>query len=183
VIPPPLLLCADDPLQVSGCSDVWCSTPWVPFASSGASLLRPHDGVGVGYLQTPRHLMSRPILLAETSKRLTYEEQAVFPENAPSLRESAWPPPTASTATLPARYRLFRATCPCERAMLDISNILDWCMYLKNALLNTFFFASDFVLARGIANAMGETDVNEAHRKLLGDVAPIDTAPARPRSP
>jgi hypothetical protein len=47
--------------------------------------------------------------------------------------------------------------------MLDISNILDWCMYLKNALLNAFFFAFDFVLAHGIANAMGETDVNEAH--------------------
>jgi hypothetical protein len=49
----------------------------------------------------------------------------------------------------------------------------DWCIYLNNALLNTFFFASDFVLVHGMANAMGETDVNEAHRKLLGDIAPI----------
>jgi hypothetical protein len=49
----------------------------------------------------------------------------------------------------------------------------DWCMYLQDALLNTFFFASDFVLVHGVANAMGEKDVNEAHRKLLGDVAPI----------
>jgi hypothetical protein len=49
----------------------------------------------------------------------------------------------------------------------------DWCMYLNNALLNTFFFASDFVLVHGMANAMGETDVNEAHCKLLGDIAPI----------
>ena len=49
----------------------------------------------------------------------------------------------------------------------------DWCMYLNNALLNTFFFASDFVLVHGMANAMGEPDVNEAHRKLLGDIAPI----------
>jgi hypothetical protein len=49
----------------------------------------------------------------------------------------------------------------------------DWCMYLNNALLNTFFFASDFVLVHGMMNAMGETDVNEAHRKLLGDIAPI----------
>jgi len=49
----------------------------------------------------------------------------------------------------------------------------DWCMYLNDALLNTFFFASDFVLVHGMANAMGETDVNEAHRKLLGDIAPI----------
>ena len=49
----------------------------------------------------------------------------------------------------------------------------DWCMYLNNALLNSFFFASDFVLVHGLANAMGELDVNEAHRKLLGDIAPI----------
>jgi hypothetical protein len=49
----------------------------------------------------------------------------------------------------------------------------DWCMYLNDALLNTFFFASDFVLVHGMTNAMGETDVNEAHRKLLGDIAHI----------
>jgi hypothetical protein len=49
----------------------------------------------------------------------------------------------------------------------------DWCMYLNDTLLNTFFFASDFVLVHGMANAMGEADVNEAHRKLLGDIAPI----------
>ena len=28
-------------------------------------------------------------------------------------------------------------------------------------------------LIHGMANAMGERDVNEAHRKLLGDIAPI----------
>src|SRR5262249_49566248 len=49
----------------------------------------------------------------------------------------------------------------------------DWCMYGQDAVLNTFFFASDHVLVHGIANAMGEADVNEAHRKLLGDIAPI----------
>jgi hypothetical protein len=49
----------------------------------------------------------------------------------------------------------------------------NWCIYMNNALLNTFFFASDFVLVHGMANAMGETDVNEAHGKLLGDIAPI----------
>jgi hypothetical protein len=49
----------------------------------------------------------------------------------------------------------------------------DWCMYLNNALLNTFFFVSDFVFVYGMASAMGETDVSEAHRKLLGDIAPI----------
>lgn len=35
----------------------------------------------------------------------------------------------------------------------------DWCMYLNSAALNTFFFASDYVLVHGMANAMGETDV------------------------
>ena len=49
----------------------------------------------------------------------------------------------------------------------------DWCMYLNNALLNSFFFASDFVFVHGLANTMGEPDVNEAHRKLLGDIAPV----------
>ena len=49
----------------------------------------------------------------------------------------------------------------------------DWCMYVNDALLNTCFFVSDFVLVHGMANALGETDVNEAHRKLLGDIAPI----------
>jgi len=49
----------------------------------------------------------------------------------------------------------------------------DWCMYVQDAVLNTFFFVSDHVLVHGMANAMGETDVNEAHRKLLGDIAPL----------
>jgi hypothetical protein len=49
----------------------------------------------------------------------------------------------------------------------------DWCMYVNDGLLNTHFFVSDFVLVHGMANALGETDVNEAHRKLLGDIAPI----------
>jgi hypothetical protein len=46
-------------------------------------------------------------------------------------------------------------------------------MYLESSLLNTFFFASDFVIVHGMAKALGETDMNEAHRKLLGDLAPI----------
>jgi hypothetical protein len=49
----------------------------------------------------------------------------------------------------------------------------DWCMYLDSTLLNSFFFASDFVIVHGMTNALGEPDVNEAHRKLLGDLAPI----------
>jgi hypothetical protein len=60
-----------------------------------------------------------------------------------------------------------------QRATKSDGDDTDWCMYLNDALLNSFFFASDFVLVHGMANAMGETDVNEAHRKLLGDIAPI----------
>jgi hypothetical protein len=60
-----------------------------------------------------------------------------------------------------------------QLAMESDGDDTDWCMYLDNALLNTFFFASDFVIVHGMAKAMCETDVNEAHRKLLGDIAPI----------
>jgi hypothetical protein len=60
-----------------------------------------------------------------------------------------------------------------QRAVKSDGDDTDWCMYLNDALLNTFFFISDFVLVHGMANAMAETDVNEAHRKLLGDIAPI----------
>jgi hypothetical protein len=60
-----------------------------------------------------------------------------------------------------------------QRAVKSDGDDTDWCMYVNDALLNTFFFASDFVLVHGMANAMGETDLNEAHRKLLGDIAPI----------
>jgi hypothetical protein len=49
----------------------------------------------------------------------------------------------------------------------------DWAVYFNKALLNTFFFVSDFVLVHGMANALAETDVNEAHRQLLGEMAPV----------
>jgi hypothetical protein len=60
-----------------------------------------------------------------------------------------------------------------ELAMQSDGDDSYWCMYLNDGLLNTFFFASDFVLVHGMMNALGETDVNEAHHKLLGDIAPI----------
>jgi hypothetical protein len=41
------------------------------------------------------------------------------------------------------------------------------------ALLNCFFFASEVVIAHGIASAVGETNVLEAHKKLLPKLAPI----------
>jgi hypothetical protein len=49
----------------------------------------------------------------------------------------------------------------------------DWVIYFNTALLNTFFFVSDYVLVHGLAEALGEPDVNEAHRKLLGEMAPV----------
>jgi hypothetical protein len=49
----------------------------------------------------------------------------------------------------------------------------DWAIYFNKALLNTFFFVSDFILVHGMANALAEPDVNEAHRQLLGEMAPV----------
>jgi hypothetical protein len=49
----------------------------------------------------------------------------------------------------------------------------DWAAYFNKALLNTFFFVSDYVLVHGMSDALSEPDVNEAHRKLLGEMAPV----------
>jgi hypothetical protein len=49
----------------------------------------------------------------------------------------------------------------------------DWAIYFNKALLNTFFFVSDFVPIHGMANALAEADVNEAHRQMLGEMAPV----------
>ncbi len=49
---------------------------------------------------------------------------------------------------------------------------IDWSVFFNQALLNTFFFVSDYVVVHGIADALKETDVNVAHQKLLGDLAP-----------
>jgi hypothetical protein len=49
----------------------------------------------------------------------------------------------------------------------------DWSIYFNRALLNTFFFVSDYVLVHGISHALNEKDLNEAHRKLLMDLAPL----------
>ena len=49
----------------------------------------------------------------------------------------------------------------------------EWSIYLSPALLNCFFFMSDLVIAHGVANAVGEGDVLDAHRKLLPELAPI----------
>jgi hypothetical protein len=61
-----------------------------------------------------------------------------------------------------------------EKAMAaEGSEAADWAIYFNKALLNTFFFVSDFVLVHGLANALAEADVNEAHRQLLGEMAPV----------
>jgi hypothetical protein len=49
----------------------------------------------------------------------------------------------------------------------------DWAVYFNKALLNTFFFVSDVVLVHGMADALAEADVNEAHKRLLGEMAPV----------
>lgn len=49
----------------------------------------------------------------------------------------------------------------------------DWSVFFNRALLNTFFFVSDYVFVHCITAALQETDVNAAHEKLLGDLAPI----------
>lgn len=49
----------------------------------------------------------------------------------------------------------------------------DWSVYITTKLLNCFFFGSDYVIAHGVAHAVEEADVNHAHKKLLGELAPI----------
>jgi hypothetical protein len=53
------------------------------------------------------------------------------------------------------------------------SEQLDWSVFFSRALLNTFFFVSDYVMVHAVTQALNETDFNEAHRKLLGELAPI----------
>ncbi len=49
---------------------------------------------------------------------------------------------------------------------------IDWSIFFDRALLNTFFFVSDYVFVHGIAQALQESDTNTAHEKLLRDLAP-----------
>jgi hypothetical protein len=48
---------------------------------------------------------------------------------------------------------------------------VDWSVFFNRALLNTFFFVSDYVLVHGIADILKESDVNVAHEKPLRDLA------------
>jgi hypothetical protein len=60
-----------------------------------------------------------------------------------------------------------------QQAALDNSDDADWNVYMSRTLLNCFFFGSDFVVSHGIAKALGETDVLEAHKQLLPELGPL----------
>jgi fructose-specific component phosphotransferase system IIB-like protein len=61
-----------------------------------------------------------------------------------------------------------------EKAAAEVdSEDADWAVYFNKALLNTSFFVSDYVFVHGMADALSEPDVNEAHRKLMGEMAPV----------
>jgi fructose-specific component phosphotransferase system IIB-like protein len=61
-----------------------------------------------------------------------------------------------------------------EKAAAEVnSEEADWAVYFNKALLNTSFFVSDYVFVHGMADALSEPDVNEAHRKLMGEMAPV----------
>ena len=49
----------------------------------------------------------------------------------------------------------------------------DWSVFMTATLYNSFFYVSEFVMAHGITNALGETDVNVAHQKFLSELSPI----------
>jgi hypothetical protein len=70
-----------------------------------------------------------------------------------------------TTAEMEAAFQTACANTDSEEA--------DWAIYFNRALLNTFFFVSDYVLVHGMTNAVGETDINEAHEKLGGVLAPV----------
>ena len=50
---------------------------------------------------------------------------------------------------------------------------VDWSVFFNTALLNTFFFVSDYVFVHGITDALKENDVKVAHEKLLRELAPV----------
>ena len=50
---------------------------------------------------------------------------------------------------------------------------LDWSVFMTASLFNSSFYVADFVIAHGVTNALGETDVNVAHQKFLSELSPI----------
>jgi hypothetical protein len=49
----------------------------------------------------------------------------------------------------------------------------DWSIFFNQGLLNVSFFVSDFVVVHGVMDILDETDVNEAHKKLLNPLHAI----------
>jgi hypothetical protein len=49
----------------------------------------------------------------------------------------------------------------------------DWSIYFTQGLLNCCFFMSDMAIAHGMAEALQEKDVLEAHKRLLRKLGPI----------
>ena len=49
----------------------------------------------------------------------------------------------------------------------------DWNWYLTTKNLNTFYFVSDFVIAHGMMNVIGETDLIAAHKKIMEGLTPV----------
>ena len=60
-----------------------------------------------------------------------------------------------------------------QRAVKQETNDDDWSIYFCRTLLNCFFFMSDFIIAHGMANAVGEGDLIKAHAAILGDLGPL----------
>jgi hypothetical protein len=53
------------------------------------------------------------------------------------------------------------------------SDEADWNWYLSTKSLNTFYLASDLVIAHGMMNAIDETDIVVALKKIMGDLQPV----------
>jgi hypothetical protein len=49
----------------------------------------------------------------------------------------------------------------------------EWNWFLSDAVLNSFFFASDVVIAHGMMNAAGSNDLNNAHEKIMIELAAV----------
>jgi hypothetical protein len=49
----------------------------------------------------------------------------------------------------------------------------EWAIYFTQGLLNCCFFMSDMAIAHGMAEALGENDVLQAHQRLLPKLRPI----------
>lgn len=49
----------------------------------------------------------------------------------------------------------------------------DWNWYVSPALFNSFYFASELLILHGISNAIEETNLIEAHKKIMAEVQDV----------